>query len=203
MSSEKLPWWETEIPRLRVLVADLDRRLDKMAVGAMDRPRLFNDRVKLQFELDNAIRAAELHRAKLQEHPARSRSAPGRQLSVDIENMPRGWDELEIAFLSDERLQIRIRGGNPKTYNYAELGFEDRRSGKQNSAWLMLSRLAESRGVIKRPPQGQPRASDQKRIQEIRNWLQQWYKLEGDPIPFNGNNYVARFKINRRPAFDT
>lgn len=51
------------------------------------------------------------------------------------------WDTIEIWFLSDERVQVR-NGASLETRNYAELGFEDGRTGKPNQAWETLRGLA-------------------------------------------------------------
>jgi hypothetical protein len=57
------------------------------------------------------------------------------------------WEEIEISFISDERVQIR-RGKKTKTLNYAEFGFDDARTGSPNQAWGILRRLAELSGTI-------------------------------------------------------
>lgn len=115
---------------------------------------------------------------------------------------PGSWPEIEIVFLSDERVEI-CSGSVRKTYNYAELGFEDRRNGKPNGAWTMLRDMANNTGTIARPPAGRTRANAQKRIEEIRERLRCHFNIQTDPIPFNGNTYQATFKISRRPSFDT
>jgi hypothetical protein len=113
------------------------------------------------------------------------------------------WQEIEIAFLSDERVEISS-GGNRKTYNYSELGFEDRRNEKPNRAWIMLRELASSGGSIHaRSEIGKKRAMVQKRIEEIREKLRGYFKIESDPIPLNGNTYHASFKISRRRSVDS
>ena len=60
------------------------------------------------------------------------------------------WENIEISFLSDERVQIRV-GKKTETRNYAEFGFEDHRSGKPSRAWASLRALAEQRGIIRQP----------------------------------------------------
>jgi len=44
------------------------------------------------------------------------------------------WDTIEIAFLREERVQIR-NGSTTETRNYAEFGFQDGRNGMPNRAW--------------------------------------------------------------------
>ncbi len=125
-------------------------------------------------------------------------------LPVKAENQaPKSWQEIEIAFLSDHRVEISCGATERKAYNYSDLGFEDRRSGKQNLAWTMLSLLAEKRGTMTEPPPGEKRAMAQKRIQELRRWLQAHFRIDTDPIPCNGGVYQTSFKIGCRPSFNT
>jgi hypothetical protein len=58
-----------------------------------------------------------------------------------------GWENIEISFISDDRVQVKI-GSQVETRNYAEMGFEDKRSGKPNHAWGVLRALARNGGVI-------------------------------------------------------
>jgi hypothetical protein len=125
-------------------------------------------------------------------------SAPREQ-----EKKPLSWQEIEIAFLSDERVEIRSGSNSRTTYNYGELGFEDRRNGKPSQSWVILRELAKCSGDMPRPLAGKPRAAAQKRIEEIREKLRSHFKIEGDPIPFNGNMYKASFKVGCRQSFDT
>jgi hypothetical protein len=113
------------------------------------------------------------------------------------------WEDIEISFLSDERVQIR-NGPQPETRNYAELGFEDRRNGKPNRAWLMLRDLAEMRGIIRYPTKTCGVWSKvEKRMQEIRKALRQHFGISTDSVPFiEGTGYQAQFKIGCSPSFD-
>lgn len=116
---------------------------------------------------------------------------------------PLSWQEIEIAFLSDERVEIRSGSNDRTTYNYGELGFEDRRNGKPTGAWSILRELAKRGGDLPRPLAGKGRATVQKRIEEIREKLRTHFEIEGDPIPFNGNMYKSTFKLGCRQSFDT
>lgn len=118
-------------------------------------------------------------------------------------NKPLSWQEIEIAFLSEERVEIRSGSNCRTTYNYGELGFEDRRNGKPGLAWVTLRELARRGGDMPRPLPGKGRATLQKRIEEIREKLRSHFNIEGDPIPFNGSTYKASFKVGCRQSFDT
>ena len=57
------------------------------------------------------------------------------------------WENIKILFLSDERVQVGD-DTQPQTYNYGEMGFIDKRSGRPNQAWGILRALAHAGGVI-------------------------------------------------------
>lgn len=108
------------------------------------------------------------------------------------------WEEILIRFLSDERVAIQVRDIQ-QTRNYAEMGYEDRRSGIPNLAWKLLRNLAERGGLLTQPEQAG--VSDwsivEKRIQEIRRLCRQLFQLSNDPFePFHeARGYKAKFKI--------
>jgi hypothetical protein len=113
------------------------------------------------------------------------------------------WEELEIRFLSDERVQIKT-GQLTETRNYAEFGFEDGRTKKPNLAWTTLRALAEQNGVIRQPTSGQDWPTVEKRIQEIRKLFKNHFQMNEDPLPFvDGVGYRPRFKITCAPSFHT
>jgi hypothetical protein len=117
---------------------------------------------------------------------------------------PTTWDKIQIHFLSDERVEVRI-GTKIETRNYAELGFEDRRNEKPNQAWETFRALAERRGVIKEPTKAHEAwPQTEKRIQEIRRTLRKHFGIPSDPIPFVEKvGYQARFKIGCRRSFNS
>jgi len=136
------------------------------------------------------------HKLKRQEVANNGKPAQAREVAT--------WSTIDILFLSDERVQVRT-GTNRKTLNYAEFGFEDRRTGTPNQAWQILRALAEQNGVIRDGRAlnlGWPKV--EKRIQEIRRVLREHFGITADPIPFIENGgYQARFKIGCAPSFHT
>jgi hypothetical protein len=116
---------------------------------------------------------------------------------------PKTWDEVDIAFLSDERLQIRV-GSDHRTANYSELGFDDRRNETPNRAWVMLLQLATNGGRIESRTAGETWPKVEKRLQAIRAFLRVYFNLSEDPIPFvSGHGYQVRFKIRCQRSFDS
>ena len=131
------------------------------------------------------------------------------KLAREAEQVPQweigatNWEEVEIWFLSDERVQTYV-GGRTETRNFAEMGFEDGRTGKPNLAWVTLRSLATSGGTLPRASPGGARASLQKQTQALRSVLRTLFRILDDPLPaVEGAGYRARFKIGCRPSFKT
>jgi hypothetical protein len=118
---------------------------------------------------------------------------------------PLKWEDIELRFLSEERVQIFIRDRPAASVNFADLGFEDRRGkgGKPNRAWRILQELPVCDGTIPASSiSGNQRM--QKRAQEIRHLLCEHFHITEDPLHFiEGIGYKIRFKITRSPAYDT
>jgi hypothetical protein len=79
--------------------------------------------------------------------------APGKLVPVEQEAAANGsgqqalkWEAVEIIFTSDQRVQYFVEGGTSETLNYADMGFKDGRSGKENKAWDMMRELAKREG---------------------------------------------------------
>jgi hypothetical protein len=112
------------------------------------------------------------------------------------------WTEVEIRFLSDERVQLTTPSGT-ETRNYAEMGFEDGRTKKPTKAWDTFQDLGQVHGVllVDRSPQGYIKQG--KRVQEIRRVLRSHFGLADDPLPLREGSYRAQFSVSRAPAFDS
>jgi hypothetical protein len=114
------------------------------------------------------------------------------------------WEDLEIRFLSDERVQITV-GDRTETRNYAETGFLDTRTDKPNLAWGMLRCFAENHGVLRDAKTAGARwVQVEKRVQEIRKQLRRIHDAPGDPLPLvRGAGYQARFRIRCTRSYST
>jgi len=138
------------------------------------------------------------------DHRPGNSPAPVTTQSDDI--LPKAeWEDIEIRFLSEERVQIFIRGKAADTKNFAEMGFEDRRGsgGKPKQAWHLLKALSQNDGMIPAAAICGQQAM-QKRAQEVRDLLSSRFHITEDPLPFvEGRGYKTRFKISRSPACDT
>jgi hypothetical protein len=112
------------------------------------------------------------------------------------------WEDIEISFISDERVQVKV-GAKVQTFNYDEMGFRDRRTGKPNEGWGLLRALARADGVI---PESARDSKDfiamGKRIERVRQRLKSHFQIASDPVPKGVNGYCCRFKIGRAPSFE-
>ena len=113
---------------------------------------------------------------------------------------PTRWEDVEIRFLSDHRVQIYRAGKAAEVLNFAEMGFADgrKKQGVPRAAWAILRALsAEGRLPA---PIGPPRAQLEKRIAEIRKALKRAVGVDEDPIFLASGYYQPRFKITRSAA---
>lgn len=123
--------------------------------------------------------------------------------NVPAKMAPSDWQEVEIWFVSDERVQIKV-GEYTETRNYTEFGFEDGRTKKPDRAWVTLRELAKLGGTIRQATDSRGWDIVEKRMQEIRNVFRNCFSLSDDPLPFvKGTGYRARFKISCAPSFDS
>jgi len=117
------------------------------------------------------------------------------------------WKDVNIRFLSDLRVQVKTPDKD-ETFNYAELGFADRRRGKSKAdkpklAWRMLQRLAESGGTIRAPKKDGGWPQVEKQVQELRKVLRRHFCIRTDPVPFVRGGYEAAFEITLDAAYQT
>jgi hypothetical protein len=137
------------------------------------------------------------------EQTGREGASPSRSRQDVAE--PSTWQELTIRFTSDKRVQFKVSGNWGESLNYAELDFEDRRTGNPNRAWQTLLKLAESKGTIDVRKDPQVRAKIEKEIQYIRKVLRRRFPLCAgrDPLPCQGGRYQAQFVVTRSPASES
>jgi hypothetical protein len=139
---------------------------------------------------------------------------------------PLAWDkDASIIFLSEERVQVK-RGDQFSTMNYAEFGFEDKRNGKPDQAWVLLREMAQNKGVLRKPDRRVPEAvlkvardcekelhralevqarqwaKTQKHVETIRKRLREHFRIpDGDPIPAMAAGYQTAFKLGVSPSY--
>lgn len=126
----------------------------------------------------------------------------------DTHALPATWADVEIAFTSDTRVQVTVKGHAFPSWNYAEMGFENRKTQTPNLAWYVLKELAEKQGSI--PVPLKQRKAIEKRIQEIRRTLRAHFATQGIRIPPESEllayarperTYRAAFQVGTRKSF--
>lgn len=111
------------------------------------------------------------------------------------------WEDLEIVFLGDHRLQLHALG-NTETFNYEEIGFTDRRTSSPNKAWEILRQFAEGGGTISRSKEGCKWSAVEKAVQDLRKGLRVLFELNENPLPFiKGLGYRTCFQIRCSPSY--
>lgn len=116
---------------------------------------------------------------------------------------PARWEDIEIRFTSEQRVQVFVCGKPSQTLNYADMDFEDRRGGggKPTRAWSFLLEVAQRQGMY---PADRVFGDQtiQKRAQEVRDRLEALFHVDGDPLPFvPGTGYKSRFSVRLSPSF--
>jgi hypothetical protein len=114
------------------------------------------------------------------------------------------WGDVEIEFISDERVQIRV-SDKTETLNYGDMGFMDRRDETPNESWIILRKLGQQGGILADSAAARKKwPAVEKHMQRIRKVLREQFALEGDPIPFvRGVGFRTRFKIRCAASFET
>jgi hypothetical protein len=148
---------------------------------------------------------AEARRYRGEQEAHRGQQAGG---AAATEPTAATWEDVTIEFTSDFQVRITVKT-RTFTLTYGDLGFDDRKGDKPNSAWIMLRKLAEKGGAIDVP--FQTREKVEKRMQEIRRTLRAYFLKMGveippksDPLRHNrrAKEYCARFRIRSRKSSD-
>ena len=182
-------------------------------------PEMLAEEAEAKRELEEALaRKKEDRKALMPPSP----EAP----QLEPEPPPLAWDkDVSIIFLSDERVQVK-HGDQFSTMNYAEFGFEDKRNGKPDQAWVLLRAMAENKGVLRKPARRVPEAvlkpardrdkelhralevqarqwaKTQKHVETIRKRLREHFRIpDGDPIPATAAGYQTAFQLGCGPSY--
>jgi hypothetical protein len=182
-------------------------------------PEMLAEEAEAKRELEEALaRKKENRKALMPPSP----EAP----QLEPEPPPLAWDkDVSIIFLSEERVQAK-RGDQFSTMNYAEFGFEDKRNGKPDQAWVILRAIAENKGVLQKPERRVPEAvlkpardrdrelhralevqarqwaKTQKHVETIRKRLREHFQIpDGDPVPATAAGYQTAFQLGVSPSY--
>lgn len=114
------------------------------------------------------------------------------------------WEDIEITFLSDFRIQVKIGSEIQSPLTFAEMDFHSKKNVRTPvAAWVALRQLAECGGSLRAARDGRLWAVVEKRVQEIRSRFKTLFGLSDDPFTFtkrtrqnpDGAGYCAKFRI--------
>ena len=92
------------------------------------------------------------------------------------------WEEVRLTFIDDDTLRIDARSLSC-LYNFAEIGFKDRRTCRRDTRWLILQRLAQDREISwDVPADPKTRGRAKAAIKDIRGRLKALLGIADDPF---------------------
>ena len=110
------------------------------------------------------------------------------------------WEEVNMAFVSDEAIKVRARG-QLREYRFDQIGFKDERTDdRPNRLWFFLQAFAGNHGQVSWEDLGRfgmTANQVQSNVKRLRKSLCEFMDIEDDPFqPYRGvNAYQARFTI--------
>jgi hypothetical protein len=114
---------------------------------------------------------------------------------------PQRWEEIELCFIGDHDVEVRIGAGSQQLSYKAIAGFEDRRTGNPSQQWAMLRAFAMLPGCVM--PNARTNKlwhANQKKIERISEALRKHFGLTDDPFPYQtAVGYRCRLKL-RMPS---
>jgi hypothetical protein len=134
--------------------------------------------------------------------------------------IPRGagrqWSDVEIAFLTEQVVEVRIKDEPPYRADYAEMGFSDTRKHDAPpcpmKSWALLRLLAPGGGTAPDPslrsdnrrPSRRDRDVFLKGIREIRDRIGTYFSgIEGPAVRFSkGTGHQTAFKLSRHLEYE-
>jgi 7-cyano-7-deazaguanine synthase in queuosine biosynthesis len=113
-------------------------------------------------------------------------------------SLPEGtkWEDITMEIIGLDAAKVYV-GSETFAVTAKELGFLDKKRGRTNRLWDLLSDFAEAKGTLGFRTKERSREWNQKDIQRLRNALKAAFGLFGDPIlPYDKKTgYSTRFKI--------
>jgi hypothetical protein len=134
---------------------------------------------------------------------APNETKPGKACKPIVTRSPTEWEEIELSFIGDHDVEVRVAGSKARKVNYREIaGFEDRRNGKPSKEWAMLVLFGTfPDGTM---PESARNGSDwmsiRKTVERMSKALRKYFAITSDPFPYTKDTgYHARIKIGSAP----
>jgi len=132
-----------------------------------------------------------------------------RKLNVAVFPSPSdlSWEEVSMAFVSDEAIKVRARK-QLKEYRFDQIGFNNKKNGKPNILWLFLRALAQRGGELSWENAGRygtqlNQNQVQSNVKRLRKLLRDFMGIKEDPFyPYRKvKAYQTKFTLtNDAPA---
>jgi len=97
--------------------------------------KLFNKLGHIRRLLETELNGREL--AEIEQETEAGKAPPGAKSKIQK------WAELTIDFIDDKMLRFKTKNGRWSRFNYAELGFKDKKKGLPNKSWEIFLLFAE------------------------------------------------------------
>jgi hypothetical protein len=107
------------------------------------------------------------------------------------------WKDVSIRFVSDYQVQISMPDcSQPR--NYVQMGFENSKTKKSDSAWVLLTALARTQGKLERPETLKGISQVEKSVQTLRKRLKSFFGMQEDPFEDfrKVKCYRTKFKVS-------
>lgn len=124
-------------------------------------------------------------------------------------NLPENtkWEDITIRFMDDDNVEISVKGRTFCTTNFAEMGFENAKTGRPDYQWDILKLMALQKGEFswkdKTSDSIKDRFKYKKRKQKLKDALKKHFQLSESPFYSYKKEGVYKIKINLiRPFSD-
>ncbi len=137
-------------------------------------------------------------RAPRHVEPPLQRPSATKSTSVEKFPTPKGssWEDVRIRFTDGQRVHVQVKDESG-TYNFTQMGMNNRKSGEPTVQWDLMEEFANNDGEFScRDLTIRPKY--QKRKEKLAKDLQVFFEIEDDPIESlgPGKGWRARFMIS-------
>jgi len=174
---------------------DLDTEVALLAVERVH--QVFGNYLQKSFDL--AMEELRVFSEHSEQQPERQASKTKVAISRFPSDPDLRWEEVSIAFISNEAIKVRARG-QLREYRFNQIGFENQISGKPNRLWLLLQAFGLRGGQLSwqdLSSTGMTANQVQSNVKRLRKILRNFMGIENDPFhPYRKvKAYEAKFTL--------
>ncbi|MCF6150414.1 MAG: hypothetical protein E3K37_17400 [Candidatus Kuenenia sp.] len=137
-------------------------------------------------------------RKEIEINPLKNTVKQGKDKALPQLQIPKNtkWQDIEIVFINNHTINIKVNRKFAGKKNYSEVGFKDERTNKPIKAWDILIGLCGTNGILRGFSHAQ-KPKIEKTISGLRDKLRQYFGINDDPIPYiKKEGYKTVFKIS-------